>query len=275
MDASAIDGASRAALEKGGYKVTPLLTVWPLAPWCSEPIARSHYYRKERARDRTGREIVLLTACRQCVACRDHRFQLWGARAAAEFAHADHTVMITLTLGPTARWQLDARARAMVLDPDEEVSFSERWPVMLKDVQAFIKRLREQQRRRHIHVRYMVVIEPHKDGMPHAHLLLHQYPRGSLANWNETLPEVVRTLWGHGFIKISDVADERGCFYVAKYLCKEGSIPVRASQNYGEGRRTPDEVKPPRDRLAGATSAEESKDHQKEAQGCASHCKTG
>jgi hypothetical protein len=80
-------------------------------------------------------------------------------------------------------------------------------------------------------LRYLLVAEAHKTGLPHYHLLIHEY--------SESRPIRARHLkeqWRLGFSSVKLVAQDEGNRrggYVTKYLAKSAIARVRASVGYG------------------------------------------
>ncbi len=94
-----------------------------------------------------------------------------------------------------------------------------------KEITRYLKRLRKAGAR----VRYCLVAEAHKSGLPHFHMLLHEV--------SEDHPVRHRLLvdkWGAGFVNAKLVPSEsRVAFYVTKYLTKSARARIRASAEYG------------------------------------------
>lgn len=83
-------------------------------------------------------------------------------------------------------------------------------------------------------LRLLVVVEAHKDGEPHYHILLHE-PKGS----PQVGERLLRQQWALGFVKFKLVAMDgedtsRSAWYIAKYLGKAALARVRASIAYGD-----------------------------------------
>jgi len=140
-------------------------------------------------------------------------------RAAREQITAKKTWFVTLTFGPKRRAAILMAASAM----SEKLSQSERlaraagWYV-----QTFTKRLRKSG----FEVRYLWVPEPHLDGFPHFHGLVHDQ-RGDLT-W-----EALNSAWSAGFSVLKLVRDGGAIRYVTKYIAKARYGRLRSSQSYG------------------------------------------
>lgn len=214
---------------KGGYG-TPIsltLTRINLAKDCADPVVRVLWGRPTGRNsivsipdDGTPYGIELVASCRRCNPCRSRRSKLWQRRAALEAAAGSRTWFGTLTLAPGWHSQLAGIEHASNNgDAGSTQSYA------LKAAQNYIKRLRKQAGSGSL--RYMMVEESHKSGLPHIHMLLHE----------RKAPIYKRTLeahWPYGFSKwklvegnIADVAR-----YVAKYVSK-GRSRIRASRHYG------------------------------------------
>lgn len=69
------------------------------------------------------------------------------------------------------------------------------------------------------------MIEAHKDGTPHVHMLLHE--AGSRILYDHLWP-----CWWQGFFH-AKLADEKSAYYVTKYVAKDLNHRIRASARYG------------------------------------------
>lgn len=183
---------------------------------------------------REGSEIPLIleiwTRCRRCQKCREHRARIWRRRMVAEIEGAHRTWFGTLTLRPEANVQLLSQARSRLakqgvdldaLDLGEQ--FREHCRELSKEVTLYIKRLRKQSS---VPLRYISVIEQHKSGVPHVHMLVHE-PDAPIMH------KVLSAQWKLGFTKWKLVEDKRASAYCAKYLAKSAVARVRASVGYG------------------------------------------
>lgn len=215
---------------------------------CSRPVPREwHSYSTRggprRRRSRTvgiGAEsfnrIEAMVPCRKCNNCLRARQTMWAQRAIAEWkAAADRggrTWAGALTFSPTAQnWALGVcrqRMREQGLDFDAlagDDKFAQIHSLLSQEVTRYLKRLRTNLG---VPIRYMEVCEPHKSGLPHYHMLLHE---------EDALHPVRKSdldaNWRGGFSHWRLCQSERQCGYVAKYLGKHASGRVRASQNYG------------------------------------------
>lgn len=173
--------------------------------------------------------------CRKCENCLKFRSRQWAARACVETAMAKRTWLVTLTLAPESHWRLGlATASRLTKSAVSEASlsshdlFKERLVEIGKEVTLWLKRTRE----RAGPFRYLLVVEAHKSGLPHMHLLVHEVDD----------PVTYRDLtehWRLGFSHAKLVQDTRGVRYVCKYLSKSALARVRASARYGTVSITP------------------------------------
>lgn len=165
--------------------------------------------------------------CRRCDACMRHRAQLWTARAMDETKVSARTWFGTLTLTPDrqtwARYSALKRMDLRVSEHTEENVFLNSVHILGEELTLFLKRLRKVQR-----FRYLLVTEQHKSGLPHFHMLIHEYA-GSLTKRD------IEAKWRFGFShwRLVQPGDEQACGYVCKYLAKSALTRVRASSDYG------------------------------------------
>lgn len=179
--------------------------------------------------------IDIEARCRKCAACLRARARMWTERAIAECRQAGRTWMGTLTLSPHQHHLMMCRAshrlkqsvvRWSSLSAEEQLS--ERHKEISKEITLWLKRVRKNS---HAVLRFLLVMEQHKNGLPHYHVLIHE----------GAVPVVKRVLegeWKLGFSKFKLVEQEaralqRSARYVAKYLTKANEARVRASVGYG------------------------------------------
>lgn len=192
---------------------------------CSEPIGQTV------AGGRYDRPYLdTIVRCRKCENCLRYRRRVWSARARHEIGMSYRTWMVTLTLSPEQhsrtmyRLHSDLSSRRV---PTGEISaddiFRLRAGEFGKEVTKWLKRLRAAGG----HLRYLSVVEAHKSGLPHVHLLVH-----------ETSPSLTyRALvggWKLGFAHAKLVEGPEAALYVTKYLAKSMLARVRASTQYGQ-----------------------------------------
>lgn len=172
--------------------------------------------------------VILWTRCRSCRTCLRQRRRSWMARACLEAGRADRTWFGTLTLRPDAHYAMFARAmqrghqkalHVAGLSSDEQFMLRDR--EIAHEIGLMFKRLRKAGHR----FRYLCVVEAHKSGLPHYHILLHQYGELSWRDLDRAWP------WGHS--KWNLVESARAAAYATKYLSKSDRARVRASVRYG------------------------------------------
>lgn len=184
---------------------------------------------------REGKGALPLTVearCRKCPECLSHRRQLWTARAVDEIAAARRTWFGTFTVSPDNRFRLRVRAERKKLRAGREalssLDASEQFAIMaaelLNEAQLWLKRVRSQSGEK---LRYLLVAEAHKSGDPHLHILVHE-PAGPITK------RMLEDQWRLGFSHWRLVGTSPGAAtYVCKYLAKDATVKVRASQRYG------------------------------------------
>lgn len=249
--------ASRAALARGGVVVPhPFLAdasqhIWEdIRGWCERPIALRQegecHFREVTPRGvdallDPSRTLVQFVQCRKCAGCRRWKRAMWSGRAALEFVQSHRTWLGTLTFGPEERYRVVTLARRRVPNFDT-LTLGERFRELLRELQPhvrlFLMRLRKGQAKAQVppmEFRYLVASEPHKDGFPHFHILLHEQKlhagvgrRQLEAQWRDCQSGI---RLGHASFKL--VRDVGGARYAAKYLGKYDADRVQCSLHYG------------------------------------------
>lgn len=210
----------------------------PFVDWTYDDSNRV-WWLPDRAPDAPEKPKVMTawvrTRCRKCEECLKHRRRLWTARAMAETGNALRTWFGTMTVSPERRFQammLAERDLANALNPrrlDQLSSIEQLRELtahLAPEVTRFLKRVRQQSK---ASLRYLLVVEPHKDGFPHFHMVLHE---------TSLTPVSKRTLedqWRYGFSswRLVPAGEMRQVIYVCKYLTKSAQTRVRASRHYG------------------------------------------
>lgn len=228
------------AIDHGAYQRTGLTSgVWDLAPTCERPVAVQFDGAPAKLRGssyvRAGGVplgITLQTKCRRCADCLRRRRNLWAFRAQEEIKAACRTWFATFTFAP--HWHAVMRMRASkrlaergtdleVLsgaDAGAEVAAEYR-----RELTLYFKRVRKQSGAQ---LRYILVQEQHKSGLPHFHALLHE------ANPDKPVRHATLTAqWKLGYTKFKLCEGLQTAWYVAKYLAKAVDNRVRASLRYG------------------------------------------
>lgn len=175
--------------------------------------------------------IEFSARCRRCDNCLDHRRKIWGARGAREIQLSTRTWFVTFTLNAHTRFLYSIPG----YDPRSDKAKKKKPKVkklpqgisgqITASFQRFNKRLRASTK---APIRYFAVVEPHKDGTPHMHALIHE------AGVNIT-ERKLRATWHDGFLHavLVDREDPKAPWYVAKYIGKEKHSRILASKKYG------------------------------------------
>lgn len=171
--------------------------------------------------------------CRRCDRCRAAKARLWRHRAIEETRVWPRTWFGTLTVNPEQHhlfWLQALKASADKGVDLDACSFAERFNARNRQISVeltkMLKRIREKSR---APLRYLLVCEQHKSGLPHHHMLLHEC--------DVALPvrhKLLAVEWPHGFTKWRLVNTEAEATYLCKYIAKSGVARVRASLRYGD-----------------------------------------
>jgi hypothetical protein len=160
------------------------------------------------------------------------------------------TWFVTLTLRPEEQFKAASRARLRLakqgtdfdlLSPARQ--FAERHREVNREITLWLKRVRKIS---NAPLRYFLVAERHKSGLPHYHALLHEGDSGQPVR-----AAVIKSQWRLGFSQCKLVAADdakRGAVYVAKYLSKDALSRVRASKGYGHAQSVQTDSHPLGDR---------------------------
>ena len=241
---------ARHALAHGAVLVSPTLVRWSLSGTCSNPqdvLLEGKHDAKEDLGGERPLSVVMHVRCRRCPACLGARRRVWSERAQAETRLAARTWFGTLTLSENEqvralyRAQLACRRRGTEWDrlakprsgeaPSEyaarnaRVQFSRIHDAISPEIVKYFKRIRKESDSK---LRYLLVVEAHKSGRPHYHVLIHESAPDR--------PIRKRTLqgqWKLGFTNFRLVSDLAEARYVCKYLTKAAEARVRASRHYG------------------------------------------
>lgn len=228
--------------------------VWDIAgnctaPWLLQQVGVGHFQADKdwtEAAWQPNRTLCQKVRCRKCAACLRQRARQWRERAIAEWRRAWHaglrTWFVTLTHHPEERYRLKLETEKRVgpgfhrLGPEDQAR--ELFRTAGKLPTRWLKRLRKAGAK----FRYLLVTEPHKDGFPHFHLLIHE-----VDDLNKLTKRLLQSQWArHGFSQAKLVENAGACSYVAKYLAKSTMNKVRPSRGYGR----PDELTPGLSRVA-------------------------
>jgi len=220
------------ALQAGAVRRSMSKISWDISAGCRRPVVRDRFSRPP------GRDVVvapgrpipiwceMVMKCRNCEVCLRKRASLWRRRAMQEIAESERTWFVTLTLRPEEQYRaLAAGLRKAGFDGEPCDEFRARVVEIGAWLTLALKRLRKKTGAR---LRYVVVYERHKTGLPHVHLLIHEQDRGGVKYAD------IQYMWPHGYISAKLVADNKQAGYVTKYLSKDAAARVRASVRYGQ-----------------------------------------
>jgi hypothetical protein len=185
-------------------------------------------------RDNGTFTVEMETRCRKCAACLQARAYAWTQRAKSELNAASRTWFGTITLRAEEQFRMELLAWKRLaeggtnydrLPPSEQ--FVERHREIGAELTKWLKRIRKESG---APLRYILVAEAHKSGLPHYHVLVHECDPMVFVG-----ERTLRKQWKLGFSKFNLVnADEPAAYYVCKYLSKAALARVRASQGYGK-----------------------------------------
>lgn len=143
----------------------------------------------------------------------------------------------TLTLTPERQqYALDVARRAEArqgCDFDAlsvEEQFRKRHAVVSAEITRWLKRVRKNSG---APLRYFLVVEAHKSGAPHYHVIVHESDPA-----RPVRHAVLKKAWTWGFSRFNLLHDKRAAAYATKYLAKSSLARVRASERYGTGGTT-------------------------------------
>lgn len=250
VDVATVDGLIRGAFSTGAvseYRVgkTGGLSVdADMHGRCENPIeiSRTAYTGRfvageaevRQMADRERRTVNVYLRCRKCSTCLRARAKRWREAAQREMARAisrgARTWFGTLTLSPEQQALATYAAIAAIgSDAFSKLTELERLPLrhdaVSRSLTLALKRLRKEMGAGA--VRYLIVCEAHKSGLPHYHMLLHE-----VSSSTPVRKSALNDFWRLGFSQWR-LAKPEACAYVAKYLSKAALARVRASQHYG------------------------------------------
>lgn len=178
------------------------------------------------------RHVDVAVRCRKCAACLRARAFQWQQRAQYELAIADRTWFATFTLRPEehfrhlslARQKYDAEGGNLDNASDAEI-FKARCKPLIREFQLYMKRVRKSA----AGLRFMLVIEKHKTGLPHLHAFIHEAQ-------NRVTHKTLTNAWHLGFttFKLVDSSEPQAARYITKYLTKSVLNRLCASSYYGK-----------------------------------------
>jgi len=174
--------------------------------------------------------------CRRCENCLRRRAAHWRLRALSEGSYAARTWFSTLTFNPEARFECLTRARTgrtRVSLGEQGVDYdaldeTERFRLYERETYAHVRGWLKRVRKHNPAFRYLLVVERHKSGDPHYHVLVHE------SDPDQPLRKrLLSSQWRSGFSQFKLVENRSQLTYSTKYLTKDFAARVRASQNYG------------------------------------------
>lgn len=239
-----------AALAGGAVREAETTFRWDVSGECANPSTI------ETWSSGIGGRVVLLVPCRTgCEPCLAQRRRLWSARALDEARAACRTWLATLTVRPEELYKAQCaarmeRERAGVswedLTPGEQFGLKSRH--IGYEVTKWLKRVRKRCGEEWTlqgvpssagAIRYLLVVEAHKSGEPHYHLLMHETSEWASIryDWLKLAPREngpqIDAQWGLGFSAFKLIPADKAT-YATKYLSKSLLARVRASKGYGE-----------------------------------------
>lgn len=243
-DATRLEHMVRQALASGAKVAGVGVVHWHIEGQCADPyivyqtgvVPGVNAHLTDIPFDTKGRSsykvmLKMWVPCRNCKYCLRQRAARWRFDATSEIEEAERTWFVTLTGRPEAqyRYVLGFKADEKSKLTLERQEFKYRAKKMLAEATLFLKRLRKQSGAK---LRYCLVVEEHKSGLPHLHALIHEV-RGTVTHRN------IDACWRDGFHKsvLVDKEAPKAAAYVTKYLSKSMLARVRASQHYGTPRR--------------------------------------
>lgn len=254
------------ALEKGAHQVSLTTIHWDISGNCEAPTLVSMAGRPEPLTKRSykwkfdplvaakrlklhafgHRDIFVGTynrlpifvdieaRCRKCESCMNTKRVMWKKRAEREITASERTWFATLTINPHHhyKYRCDTISRLQNNGVDFDLlSKSQQHRELVRtigaDITKYFKRLRKNTG---AVIRYLLVSEPHKSGLPHFHALIHDtHPERRLRKAD------LEREWKYGFtkFKLVDKYDLKSAHYVTKYVSKSLSCRIRSSIRYG------------------------------------------
>lgn len=239
------------ALGRGAVLRSPAHVEWEASGDCETPRFRELHGRAESGRgpwrydwstgwteaqgiDKGTLVLSMWVPCRRCRSCLRRRAAHWRFRAECELQAAPRTWFGTLTCRADVHYQHELKASLRLLrggtvwsrDLSDEEQFRERAKEGSRELTLWLKRVRKEAG---VPLRYLLVTEAHKSGLPHWHCLIHEVEPDGHVSWRTLARQ-----WGLGFNRFSLVGpSDPAASYVCKYLAKAALTRVRASQDYG------------------------------------------
>ncbi len=232
---------AEAAIANGGDRPRFATIRKDVAGNCQSPLYREYYGAEQILSSLDGRRTtkrgVVMTVeldirCRKCEPCLRSRAAHWRFKCQNELSTAPRSWFVTLTFRPESQYRAKCAANLRLLARSttwEETTEDEKFRLVAeelgKEVTRYLKRLRKADAR----IRYCLVVEAHKTGLPHFHMLLHE-----VSEDHPVRHKLLADKWTSGFMNAKlTSSDSRVAFYVTKYLTKSARARIRASADYG------------------------------------------
>ncbi len=243
-DRATVEALYKRGLYEGGSRKSLARIEWDVSGRCLSPITR--FVDARPAAEGKGKylmvgpgtpvplQVDLEVPCRQCLNCLRQRRAVWTARAIEEYRLATRTWFGTFTLTPDehemVRHLCVKEASTVHLDFDAlsaDDRFKRRHIKISKWLTLWLKRVRKNSG---APLRYMMVCEAHKSGLPHYHALVHES-----ALDKQVTKRTLQAAWPHGFTSFKLLPHDESwrAAYACKYLSKSILARVRASIGYG------------------------------------------
>lgn len=235
------------ATEAGRSRLSPHRIEWDISGSCLNPVPvqligtkggpLSAKYPDLRYGD-ISLQANLKTPCRRCKHCRNYRAKVWRQRSENETSQASRTWLVTLTYSQMLQDHsrnlaiLNSAATGTDWDTlDVETQFKLHAQEQSPDLTCWLKRIRK---RSGSPLRYILIAEAHKTGLPHYHALVHeQSATQPILHRHYGFGQNDLTSWPHGHGHARLVTDAKDAVYVCKYLSKSALVRIRASKAYG------------------------------------------
>lgn len=176
--------------------------------------------------------VNMQVPCRKCAKCAYMRSRMYEEKIKNDIMSArseginSYFVTLTFTVGKRAAlWK-----QSVAMSGDGHVTKRLRAKPVVAEVATFVRRLRDRNKRLNdVKLRYISVIEYHKSGDPHVHMVI----SGKLNS------KVIRAArWKGGYLHIRRIPKEAGAEsdmanYVSKYIAKDCDALVTSSKHYG------------------------------------------
>lgn len=221
----------------------PHRLVWDCYGTCQTPVTREIHARGEAKDNQLWRyspgsaTLIMRVPCRKCEGCLRYKSGLWRQRARSELAAAPRTWFGSFTLSPTEHYLALCRISQRQLKRGVPLSMLDDRDLFRSraaDMGALATRYFKRLRKGGASLRYLLVTEAHKSGLPHLHVLLHEVDPA-----RPMRKAILQDQWPHGFSGLKLVESHAcGAAYVTKYIAKSMVTRVRASQGYGHAIRS-------------------------------------